>query len=349
MATGDDPATPATETGWYGFGDLPAVTTRCCSLEVQQRFGPSSGQGTSSTDSDVDPATGVVPVTLAPGQTDLRIDGGLVPAAAPASIGDRVWLDSNGDGIQGLAELGVSGVVVRLMGPRADGLFELPMIKSSLPILPTLREAISLIRCRLARIKLPLICQVETPSPGVVRVRTQSWTRRESCLWSHRTRGVGGRGEPNRSRCGAGFPVASMRSVTMCGSTRTLMGSKNQRRPELRTSSCHCCLQDPTESLRPLTTFFSMSPELTPPPDVRRTTRWDLPGAVCPDLTEPAQVNLQPTWVRQGSVGAIDSDGSRTRRSLPVDLGFEWNRLSGRCEQRRGFRVLLSRTSGIAR
>jgi hypothetical protein len=39
------------------------------------------------------------------------------------SIGDRVWLDQNGNGVQDLGEPGLYGVDVRITNPGADGLF----------------------------------------------------------------------------------------------------------------------------------------------------------------------------------------------------------------------------------
>ncbi len=38
-------------------------------------------------------------------------------------IGDRVWADADGDGIQDPGELGIGGVTVQLRGAGADGIF----------------------------------------------------------------------------------------------------------------------------------------------------------------------------------------------------------------------------------
>ncbi len=46
------------------------------------------------------------------GANDLTLDFGFTP---PASVGDRVWVDTNGDGIQDGGEAGLSGVTVTLM------------------------------------------------------------------------------------------------------------------------------------------------------------------------------------------------------------------------------------------
>ncbi|MCA9296123.1 MAG: choice-of-anchor E domain-containing protein, partial [Phycisphaerales bacterium] len=57
---------------------------------------------------------GLAAVTLAtPNSTDLTIDCGLVPLAG--QIGDFVWSDTNGNGIQDGGELGIPGVTVNLL------------------------------------------------------------------------------------------------------------------------------------------------------------------------------------------------------------------------------------------
>ncbi len=73
-------------------------------------------QGTDdSLDSDADSATGRTPaITLAPGGHSLIWDAGMVPTSALAAIGDFVWLDANGNGVQDVSELGIGGVTVRL-------------------------------------------------------------------------------------------------------------------------------------------------------------------------------------------------------------------------------------------
>jgi|GEM_PF-5348744 len=57
-------------------------------------------------------------VTLAAGGVDRSIDFGLKPA--PSSIGDRVWHDLNGNGIQDPAEPGIANVVVTLVNANGD-------------------------------------------------------------------------------------------------------------------------------------------------------------------------------------------------------------------------------------
>lgn len=45
----------------------------------------------------------------------LTYDFGFRPAVQPASLGDRVWLDRNGDGVQNAGEPGVNGVQIQLL------------------------------------------------------------------------------------------------------------------------------------------------------------------------------------------------------------------------------------------
>lgn len=68
--------------------------------------------GDDELNSDADPNSGsTICTTLAPGQTDLSWDAGLY---RPAALGDRVWEDLNGNGLQDAGELGVPGVTVKL-------------------------------------------------------------------------------------------------------------------------------------------------------------------------------------------------------------------------------------------
>ena len=70
--------------------------------------------GNDSTDSDIDATTKTTgTVTVAAGQQNLTVDAGLYQTA---SIGDKVWLDSNGNGVLDTGETGVAGVSVKLLG-----------------------------------------------------------------------------------------------------------------------------------------------------------------------------------------------------------------------------------------
>jgi SdrD B-like domain len=68
--------------------------------------------GSDTTDSDADPSTGLTPtITLSSGQSNPTLDAGMYK---PSSLGDFVWKDLNGDGIQDAGEPGLAGVTVNL-------------------------------------------------------------------------------------------------------------------------------------------------------------------------------------------------------------------------------------------
>ena len=69
-------------------------------------------------------------ITVADGETNLSGDFGYIRNPSDvngntglAALGDRVWIDSDGDGKQDPDEVPVSGVVLTLFGPGPDGLF----------------------------------------------------------------------------------------------------------------------------------------------------------------------------------------------------------------------------------
>ncbi|OFW62465.1 MAG: hypothetical protein A2135_02435 [Actinobacteria bacterium RBG_16_67_15] len=68
-------------------------------------------QGADASDSDIDSAGVMAQTTLDPREHDPRWDAGLYRRA---SIGDRVWEDLDGDGVQDAGEPGFGGVTVRL-------------------------------------------------------------------------------------------------------------------------------------------------------------------------------------------------------------------------------------------
>ena len=70
--------------------------------------------GDSEHDSDVDITNGKTPIIdLSSGKQDRSWDAGVV-LDKPSSIGDKVWQDTNGDGIQDNGENGLSGITVKL-------------------------------------------------------------------------------------------------------------------------------------------------------------------------------------------------------------------------------------------
>ena len=58
------------------------------------------------------------PATVAQGQVNTSLDFGFIGAGA---IGDRVWLDENGDGVQDAGEAGIPNLTVTLTGTDANG------------------------------------------------------------------------------------------------------------------------------------------------------------------------------------------------------------------------------------
>jgi len=108
--------------GEYLFDNLPEgeyyVTFDLSTLPGGYQATAQDASGDEATDSDGDPVTGQTGTTgpLGPGGMDDTLDLGIV---APVSVGDMVWYDNNGDGIQDAGELGVEGVTVVLLN--ADG------------------------------------------------------------------------------------------------------------------------------------------------------------------------------------------------------------------------------------
>ena len=86
--------------------------------------------GVESGDSDIDPANGMTTTeVLVSGENNLDFDGGFY---LPASIGDFVWEDLNGNGTQDTGEPGLGGVQVTLTGTDGSG-FDVTLILSTNP------------------------------------------------------------------------------------------------------------------------------------------------------------------------------------------------------------------------
>ncbi|WP_198320983.1 SdrD B-like domain-containing protein [Azohydromonas aeria] len=116
IGTGDDVtvATMVTDAnGNYRFTGLtPGVQYQVVFTKPAGTVFTDRDIGADATDSDADTATGKSQVvTLASGEDNRTVDAGVY---APASLGDRVWEDSNGDGRQDTGEAGIAGVTVRL-------------------------------------------------------------------------------------------------------------------------------------------------------------------------------------------------------------------------------------------
>src|SRR5439155_409038 len=72
---------------------------------------------TSATDSNPTP-TGTTPAALPSGGSDQTLDFGFYQ---PVSIGDFVWNDTNGNGVQDSGEAGINGVTLTLTGITGAG------------------------------------------------------------------------------------------------------------------------------------------------------------------------------------------------------------------------------------
>jgi hypothetical protein len=110
-----------TATGSYTFSGLQAG-------QYYVKVTPPAGylisprdQGIDDTkDSDIDSVTtSTALITLAAGAAQTQWDAGMYLGA---KVGDKVWLDTDGDGVQDSGELGKQGVIVRLKTAGPDGI-----------------------------------------------------------------------------------------------------------------------------------------------------------------------------------------------------------------------------------
>ena len=99
--------------GYYSFANLPAGEYRVeFSAPAGYVFTMANSGMDDTKDSDAN-STGVTGcITLAAGETNNTIDAGLWQ---PASLGDYVWNDANQNGIQDMGEVGIAGVIVKLI------------------------------------------------------------------------------------------------------------------------------------------------------------------------------------------------------------------------------------------
>jgi hypothetical protein len=118
-------ATTVTDTyGNYQFSNIyapagGATFTVGFTPPANYTFSPQTGGGgvSNAVDSDPNPVTGrTAPFTVLPGDTENDVDAGLIftQPAPLASLGDRVWNDIDGDGVQDANEPGMAGITVTL-------------------------------------------------------------------------------------------------------------------------------------------------------------------------------------------------------------------------------------------
>ncbi|GAA3402318.1 SdrD B-like domain-containing protein [Paenibacillus hodogayensis] len=110
--------------GYYRFNNLDAGQYRVAfDLPSGYTFTAKGVGDNRAADSDVNPNGWTDLITLAQGETNLTIDAGLKPIPVPpllGAIGDYVWIDTNGDGIQNDGNTGLNGVTVKLYKANGD-------------------------------------------------------------------------------------------------------------------------------------------------------------------------------------------------------------------------------------
>ncbi len=103
--------------GNYKFCDLDPGTYKVTfTPPANYKFTGQNAGSNDSTDSDVDPVTGMTTYyTLVSGDTNNTVDAGIYfDEPITATVGDYVWYDVDKDGVQDASEEGVSGIVVTL-------------------------------------------------------------------------------------------------------------------------------------------------------------------------------------------------------------------------------------------
>jgi hypothetical protein len=109
--------------GHYLFSETPGTytvavdTSNFAGGALAGYAATATGQGTAATDSNPSPS-GTTPAALPSGGSDLTVDFGYYRAV---TIGDFVWNDSNGNGIQDGGEPGINGVTLTLTGTTGAG------------------------------------------------------------------------------------------------------------------------------------------------------------------------------------------------------------------------------------
>jgi hypothetical protein len=101
--------TPAS--GLYEFDNLPPGQYQVKFSAIPATYAPTLVNATGSTTANDSNGLSATSATLASGEEDLTLDSGFWQ---PVSIGDFVWEDRDGDGVQEAGEPGIDGVTVKL-------------------------------------------------------------------------------------------------------------------------------------------------------------------------------------------------------------------------------------------
>lgn len=120
------------EQGFYGFGELAKGDYKISIDNLPEGFQLTfaNAGNNDAIDSDIDPNTGTTAtISLAAGQFLANVDAGVVSTPNNVDpqtglIGNRVFLDGNGNGLFDADETGFAGAQVTLRGAGADGVFE---------------------------------------------------------------------------------------------------------------------------------------------------------------------------------------------------------------------------------
>ena len=111
-------ATITDANGNYLFTNVPVGVnyTVGFSLPVGMVFSPNNGVISNTTNSDANTTTGrTAAFNVSSGNNITYVDAGIYPqSTAKASLGDRVWEDTNHDGVQNTNEPGIGGITVNL-------------------------------------------------------------------------------------------------------------------------------------------------------------------------------------------------------------------------------------------
>src|SRR5207245_694441 len=117
FGNGDDTSTAGITAGGGRYSYSGAPGNYKVSVGTPSGYSPTAtGQGPTATDSNPSPTS----LTLTSGQTDNTIDFGFYKNV---TIGDFVWTDTNGNGIQDAGEPGIDGVTVTIAYAGPDGVF----------------------------------------------------------------------------------------------------------------------------------------------------------------------------------------------------------------------------------